>query len=153
MNLSGSISTIGAQTYNGPVTQTADAHLAGSTRSAGPNWDAASHSLWLSFTSAVAVPAALTNVGDFTSDGSGGTTIGADFTTSGGQTYGNAVTLTADAALTGVGITFKQTVDSDATARALTINDNGTTTPVRPTSISIRRIEAVDQVFATLHGV
>ncbi len=81
----------------------------------GPSWNAASHSLWLTFTSAVAVPSVFTNVGDFTCDGTGGTTIAGSFTTGGSQTYGNAVTLTADAVLTSTGggdITFAGTVVS-----------------------------------------
>src|SRR5205085_10248370 len=46
-------------------------------------------------------------------------------TTSGAQTYNDAVTLGAATTLTGVGNTFNSTVNG---AQALTVNDSGTTT-------------------------
>lgn len=57
---------------------------------------------------------------------SGATTINASsVSTTGTQTYGGAVTLGANSTLGGAGITFNGTVDG---ARALTVNDSGTTT-------------------------
>src|SRR5262249_11895660 len=56
----------------------------------------------------------------------------AAFTTSGGQTYNDAVVLTNDTSLTGGNITFGSTLNSDsnATPRSLALNSsgNGTTT-------------------------
>ena len=59
-------------------------------------------------------------------DAGGSTAInGGGVTTTGAQTYGDAVTLGADTTLAGVAITLASTVDG---AKALTINDSGTTT-------------------------
>jgi hypothetical protein len=49
-------------------------------------------------------------------------------TTSGAQTYTGAATLGADTTLTGAGITLGSTLQSDGTARSLSINDSATTT-------------------------
>ena len=97
------IATTGGQTYGNTVTQGIDAHLTGSTLTLGPSWNATSHSLWLTFTSMITMPPVFTNIANFTSDGTGGTTIAGDFTTIGSQTYGNAVTLLADVTLTSTG--------------------------------------------------
>lgn len=61
-------------------------------------------------------------------DAGGTTLIGGNITTAGAQTYGDAVELTGDVTLAGVGLTFSSTVDSNGAGRALTINDSGTTT-------------------------
>lgn len=61
-------------------------------------------------------------------DAGGSTLIGGNVTTAGAQTYGDAVGLTGDVTLTGVGLSFASTVDSSGAGRALTIADTGTTT-------------------------
>ena len=122
----GAVSTTGAQTYNDPVAQGADAHLTGVALTVEPSWNAAAHDLWLTFSSAVTVPSVFTNVANFTSDGTGGTTIAGSFTTGGSQTYGNAVNLTADATLTSTGgadISFNK-LDG---AHVLQVNTSGVT--------------------------
>src|SRR5205085_1271185 len=60
----------------------------------------------------------------------GGTTAinGGSVTTSGSQVYNDQVTLGADTTLTGAAIAFLSTLDSDSTARPLTVNAAGTTT-------------------------
>ncbi|XVJ58000.1 MAG: filamentous hemagglutinin N-terminal domain-containing protein [Tepidisphaera sp.] len=59
----------------------------------------------------------------------GGTTIlTGNVSTTGGQTYNDAVELAGDVVISGATITFASTVDSDGTARALTVNDSGVTT-------------------------
>lgn len=61
----------------------------------------------------------------------GTATLGADkvftATTSKGQEFGGPVILAADTTLNGGSLTFKRTVDSDKTARTLTLNSGGAT--------------------------
>jgi hypothetical protein len=52
---------------------------------------------------------------------------GGAITTTTSQTYTGPVKLSADTTLTGVGVTLGGTVRSDGVARALTVNDSGTT--------------------------
>ena len=61
-----------------------------------------------------------------TTDAAGTTAINTTgITTTGAQTYNDAVTLGANATLTGVNVTFANTVNGGQT---LTVNDSGTTT-------------------------
>jgi hypothetical protein len=121
------ITTSGAQAYYSSVTQGADANLTGSTLTLGPSWNAAWHSLGLTFTGAVTVPAVFTNVNNFASNGSGGTLVNGTFSTAGNQTYNNAVTLSAAAdALTSTAagsVTFGSTLDATPkNTDSLTVN-------------------------------
>ena len=62
-------------------------------------------------------------------DAAGTTALnGASITTTGAQTFNDAVTLGADTTLTGVGITLGSTVKSSGGNRSITINDSGVTT-------------------------
>ena len=61
-------------------------------------------------------------------DAAGATTLNANVTTTGTQTYGDDVTLTANVTLNGSSLTFDQRVDSDATARSLNLNTTGSGT-------------------------
>ncbi|MDP2923007.1 MAG: hypothetical protein Q8O30_04730, partial [Candidatus Omnitrophota bacterium] len=61
-------------------------------------------------------------------DALGTTDIQADISTTGAQTYNDPITLSNDVTLTGVGVGFNSTVDSDAIARNLTINNTAITT-------------------------
>src|SRR5262249_17465783 len=88
-----SVTTSGGQTYNNGLSQLGDVHLTGSTLTLGPSWDALNHNLSLTFGSQITVQGLFANVKNFLSDGAGGTLIAVDFTTTGDQTYGNAVTL------------------------------------------------------------
>jgi filamentous hemagglutinin family protein len=71
------------------------------------------------------------SLGSLTSEGYTAATVGTTninggfVATSGGQTYGNAVSLGADTALYGAGVNLAATVDGN---HALTINDSGATT-------------------------
>jgi hypothetical protein len=70
------------------------------------------------------------SVASLTTDAAGRTDInGGAVATTGDQTYNDPVTLTANTVLTGVNVTFAQTVNSDAAAtpRALTVNASGAT--------------------------
>src|SRR5581483_837070 len=122
----GSITTTGAQSYDGPVTLTSNAVLTGTA---------------ITFLSTVdgAYGLTATATGLTTFDGAvGGTTPlasltvshGADLNggsiiTTGAQEYDGPLTLTADAQLVGTAITFASTVDG---AHALTATATGLTT-------------------------
>ena len=99
--LGSDVTTTGSQTYNDAVVQSGNVHLTGTALNVGPSWDAQSHNLQLSFSSGVTVPGVFANVNNFISDGTGGTTLNGNFTTTGSQTYNNAVTLGASGALNG----------------------------------------------------
>lgn len=119
----GEVRTTGAQTYSRPALLGADTVLSGSALTL-TGLNAQTHDLTLDFTGAVTAGPAITNVGDFVSQGSGGTRITGDFTTSNSQTYANNVLLAANnATLTGTKITFRDALNSAAGSRyALTLN-------------------------------
>ncbi|MFZ4859328.1 MAG: filamentous hemagglutinin N-terminal domain-containing protein [Desulfuromonadaceae bacterium] len=128
------VTTIGAQTYNDAVILGADTTLAGAgitltatVVSDGTNRAlAVNDSATTTFGGAVGSAVAGEKLSSLTTD-AGGTTVlnGGAITTTGAQTYNDAVTLGAAATLTGVGNRFVDTVNG---AHALTINDSGTTT-------------------------
>jgi mucin-19 len=89
-------------TTAGNVTQAADTHVTAATLAIGPSWDASHFNLWLTIGANITVPGVFYQVNDFVSDGVGGTTLNANFTTSGSQTYA-AVTLGADTTLASSG--------------------------------------------------
>lgn len=103
----GLISTTGDQIYEESVTLSADATLEGQALVLMDGLDGDGNALTLTFGDQVEVSDAIfTNIGDFASTGEGGTLLG-DFTTSGSQTYANAVTLNDDVVtLSGTTITF-----------------------------------------------
>ena len=119
------VTTTGSQAYNGAVVQGANAHLTGGSLAVGSTWDAQNHDLELTFGSSVKVPA-FANVVNFTSDGTGGTTINGTFATSGNQTYNNVVTLGGSSTLQGVNITFGSSVAGGG--QDLTLNNSGAAT-------------------------
>ncbi len=118
----GSISTTGAQTYSGAVTLDKFTQLLGPTVAFGATVDGA-QSLFISgnasFAGAVGGTTALSSV---TVNGTSALN-GGSVKTVAAQAYNDAVTLGADTTLTSTGglVQFTQTLDSDATARALTV--------------------------------
>jgi mucin-19 len=134
----GSITTTGAQTFNDAVTLGADTTLTGvgvtlasTLVSSGAN----NRSLTINDSgtttlgSAVGSATALEKLSSLTTDAAGTTAInGGSITTTGTQTFNDAVTLGLDTTLSGVGITLGSTVKSDGTNRSLAINDSGATT-------------------------
>ena len=126
-SIGNNITTTGTQTYTGASTLTGAATLTGTTISFGSTLNGA-FGLTIagdgSFGGVVGGTTALTSLSV-----SGTTFIGAtSITTSGSQTYTGAVSLPLDTTLTGSGITFGSTVDSDAVSRSLSIIDAGATT-------------------------
>jgi filamentous hemagglutinin family protein len=133
----GVVTSSAGQTYSGPVTLGADTTLSGagitlggSVKSSGGN-----RSLTINDSGTTTLSGAVGGTGaagdklsSLSTDAGGSTAIlGGSISTTGAQTYGDAVTLGADTTLGGAGIHFGGTVKSDATRRSLTINDRGTT--------------------------
>jgi filamentous hemagglutinin family protein len=165
VGLTGSLTTGDNQTYNGPVA------LNGSTVLKGENLGLSSapftgngNDLSLEFVNSIAVSnSQFSGLRNFTNNGAGGTVITGDFTTTGTQAYGNAVTLASVGStinLNGTSIAFNSTLDglrtliATATSGNLTFGNvggnvavgdlvtrsSGTTTlgPVRSASINTR---------------
>ncbi|WP_443751327.1 YDG domain-containing protein [Asticcacaulis solisilvae] len=131
--LKNTVKTTGAQTYNDAVTLTGTTTL--TSNSSGnitlANTVNGAYALAVntagttSFGGAIGGTTALASV---TTDSAGTTWLGANITTSGGQTYNDIATLKADAILASTGnggITFGKTVDG---AYSLTVNTTGATT-------------------------
>ena len=118
------VRTGGSQAYNGGGTATQNtALIGGGTLTSAGGLNFGGNDLSVRFGGLVTVPGAFTSVRNFASDGAGGTLVNGAFTTTGSQTYGDAVTLTGAPTLTGVGnITFNSTVDGNA---PLTLNVTG----------------------------
>ncbi|MEI7773447.1 MAG: filamentous hemagglutinin N-terminal domain-containing protein, partial [Verrucomicrobiota bacterium] len=132
ITLGANVTTRGAQTYDGAVTQSANVVLTANNFTYS-SWDAVNNNLTLTITQPITLPGlGFSHLKDFTSDGIGGTAFTGNFTTAGAQTYGNAVTLQADVTLSSTGggnISLNSTVDSDATqARSLTVLTTGAAT-------------------------
>jgi len=138
----GSINTGAAnQTYDGSITLGANATLTGGNLTlatagvgAGAGFD-----LTLNFSgtqTSLGAGAAITGVKNLTTGGGGTTTINGNITTTGTQTYNDAVVVSAAVTLAstpGTGsannITFNSTINGDAdNTRSLTVNTSGTTT-------------------------
>ncbi|MGN6706805.1 MAG: two-partner secretion domain-containing protein, partial [Rhodanobacter sp.] len=127
LTLVGDVTTSAAQTYNTALVLGGDRVLSGSDITFASTVDGA-HALSVvgsgvtTFAGAVGSSTALTNL---TTDAGGSTQLGGTITTSGTQTYNDAVTLGSDAVLTTTNsaVKFVSTVDNaTTTARALTVN-------------------------------
>ncbi len=133
VTLSGDITSTGSQTYNGAVlVGGATVTLAAGTGALSLNGTvnssaAGTHHLVLNSTGLTTLSGAVGTTTALTSltTNSGGTTAlnGGAVTTTGAQTYGDAITLGANTTLTGVGSSFASTIDG---AHTLTISDSGT---------------------------
>ncbi len=125
----GAITTTGNQTYNDAVTLGANTVLTGATPTFGSTVTGGNNDLTLSFTGLTTVNGAnFTGIRNFTSNNGGTTQLIGAFSTSGSQTYTDAVTLTGATTLTSTGnqaIAFNSTVDG---AQTLAVNTTGTTT-------------------------
>ncbi|HWK83359.1 MAG TPA: filamentous hemagglutinin N-terminal domain-containing protein, partial [Caldimonas sp.] len=135
--LGSNVASSGAQTFTGSATLVADSTLAGPSVSFGSTVDGA-HSLTVNaaathFGAAIGGTTALTSL---TTDAAGATQLGGNVTTTGTQTYNDALSLNADAVLSGTTLTLAGKVDG---AQALALNGStgvtlaqaiGTTTPL-----------------------
>ena len=141
--LGGSIVSSGAQTFTGPTTLLADSTLTAPSVSFGSTVDGA-RSLTVNaaatqFGAAVGAGTALTSL---TTDAAGTTQLGGNVTTSGAQTYSDALSLNADAALTGSTLNLAGSIDG---AHTLAVNGStgvtlgqaiGATTPLAGLSVT-----------------
>jgi hypothetical protein len=140
--LTANVSTLGAQTYQTVVRLDGNVTLAGTNMTFGSavDADAAANNRTLTinttggstvtFSAAVGSTQALQSL-TITDAAAGTTILAGNVTTTGAQTYNENVTLTADTTVLssgGAAILFGGTVDSDATARALTTDTAGIVT-------------------------
>lgn len=130
--LGANVSTSGGQTYNDAVELTADVVITGASITFASTVDSSGASRALTvndsglttFGGIVGGGLALTSL---STDAPGSTLFSGDVTTTGAMTLLDAVLLGADLQMSGAGIRFGSTVDSDGSERALTIVDTGTT--------------------------
>lgn len=126
--LGSSVRTTGAQAFNNALTLAGDTTLVSTSNgdiTLGKTVTGGGHSLGVNTGGLTRFDGAVTGVTTLTTDAAGSTRLGAAITTSGTQTYHDAVTLGGDTALktTNSAITFGGTVDNDtATARGLTVD-------------------------------
>ncbi len=124
----GSVTTTTTQSYTGPVTLPATATtLSGTTITFVGATSTITGTAALNITATTKLTfGGAVNVGSLgvvgATDINGGSVI-----TTGPQNYSGPVTLGANTLITGINVSFAQTIDSDATQRSLEINDSGTT--------------------------
>jgi len=128
----GAVTTTGGQVYNDAVVLGANTALAGTTPTFGGTLNGNGNDLTLTFSGATLIDGAVVSgVNDLVSNGGGTTTLQGNLTTTGTQTYDDAVTLggATTVASTGAGaagdIDFNGTVNG---AQTLAVNTAGTTT-------------------------
>jgi len=125
----GSVITTGTQTYGDNITLGADTTLTGSTITTQGTVTGNTRTFTITGNAVFGNDIGDTVTGVATLAVSGTTAINTNtITSTGAQTYTGGVTLGADVTLTGVGVNLANTVKSDGTNRALTVNDSGTTT-------------------------
>jgi len=128
-SIGGNVTTTGAQTYNDAVTLTGNAILTGTTPTFASTVAGGGNDLTLNFSGTTTVNGAnFTGIRNLATGNSGTTQLTGVITTSGSQTYSDAVTLTGATTLasTGAGnIGLGNTVNG---AQALIVNTTGATT-------------------------
>ncbi|MBL8069572.1 MAG: filamentous hemagglutinin N-terminal domain-containing protein [Nitrospira sp.] len=129
VRVGGNVTTTGVQTYNDPLTLLAHSTMTGTTPTFGSTLTGGGFDLTLNFSGTTVINgAAFTGINQFVSGNGGTTSLTGAFSTTGAQTFGDAVTLAGGTTLTSSGnhdITFNSTVNG---ARALAVNTTGTTT-------------------------
>ena len=125
-SLSGIITTTGSQTYNDVVTLTADTTLTGTTPIFTLGVTGAGNNLTLTFSGLTTIGVNFTGIKNLTANGGGTTSLSGIITTTGTQTYTDAITLTANTTLTGTTSTFTGGVTG--AGYDLTLNFSGLTT-------------------------
>lgn len=129
--------TTGTQTYNSPVTLANNTTLNADNASAitlnsTVNSTGTNRSLTLNTTGTTTFGGAVGNtlaLSALTTNSGGGTVInGGQISTTGTQTYNDAVTLASDTTLNASNITFNNAVNSTGANRSLTLNATGTST-------------------------
>jgi filamentous hemagglutinin family protein len=127
-SLAGNVTTTGNQSYGDAVTLTGNAVLTGATPTFSSTVAGAGNDLALNFTGTTTVNGAtFTGIRNLATGNGGTTQLAGAITTSGTQTYGDAVTLTGATTLASSGnqaISFGSTVNG---ARTLAVNTTGAT--------------------------
>ena len=119
-NLGANIKTIGTQTYSGLVTLSVDTTLTGTDPAFTNGIEGKGHTLSLDFSGATAIDGALfTGLNNLSTGNGGRTTLSGAITTTGKQTYADAVTLSADTTLTGTDPTFTNGVAGNGNSLSL----------------------------------
>ncbi|NBR07360.1 MAG: hypothetical protein EBT92_16570, partial [Planctomycetes bacterium] len=123
----GAITTTGAQTYSDAVTLGANTILTGSTPTFTGGVTGAGHDLTLNFSGTTTIGANFTGIKNLATNSGGTTSLSGTITTTGAQTYNDAVTLGANTILdAGVGnISFGSTLNG---AFSLNAKSSGITT-------------------------
>lgn len=134
----GSVTTIGAQSYDGAVTLGANTTLSGASVAINAPLNAASDG-GQSLTITAAGPTTLSGVGatnrlsTLRTNGGGTTTLGGNVSTTGAQTYDDTVMLGTTVTLAASSVAFNAAVDAQASgAQGLTVNANGATVFAAP---------------------
>jgi len=128
-SIGGSVTTTGVQTYNDAVTLTGNAVLTGTTPTFASTVVGGGNDLTLNFSGTTTVNGAnFTGIRNLATGNAGATQLTGAITTSGTQTYNDAVTLTGATTLASSGngaIAFNGTVNG---AQTLAVNTTGATT-------------------------
>jgi hypothetical protein len=128
-SIGGDVTTTGAQTYGDAVTLTANATLTGTNPTFSSTVNGGGMDLRLDFSGTTTINGAnFSNINNLATGNGGTTRLTGAITTSGTQSYGDAVTLTGSTTLASTGnqaIAFGGTVDG---ARTLAVNTAGDTT-------------------------
>ena len=129
VQIGGNVTTTGAQTYGDPVTLLGDVILTGTTPTFGSTVAGGGFNLALNFSGTTTINGAnFTGINNFTTGNGGTTNLTGGFSTTGTQTYHDAVALTGATTMTSSGdqaITFNNTVNG---AQTLAVDTTGTTT-------------------------
>ena len=150
-SLGAGVATTGTQSYTGLVTLTADATLTGTTPTFSAGVAGAGHDLALDFSGTTVITgSAFTGIRNLSTGNGGGTTLSGAITTSGTQTYGDAVTLAADTTLSGTTPTFTNGVAG--AGHDLALDCSGTTVITGAGFTGIRNLSTGNGGGTTLSG-
>ncbi|MEN3943907.1 filamentous hemagglutinin N-terminal domain-containing protein, partial [Prosthecobacter sp. SYSU 5D2] len=108
ININGSFTTTGSQTYNAAVTLTGDSTLTGTTLTLASGLTGGTNDLTLDFSTAFTLAGGITGVDNFTSEKA--INVNGLFTTAGTQLYKGTLTLAGNSELAGSTITTEGTV-------------------------------------------
>ncbi len=148
-SLGASVTTAGSQFYSGVVTLTADATLAGTTPTFGGGVAGGGHDLALNFSGRTVVDGTFAGIRDLASGGGGETMLSGVITTTGTQTYSDAVMLLDATTLVGTTPTFGGGVVGSGHDLVLTFSG---TTAIDGTFADIKNLSSGGSGTTTLSG-
>ena len=124
-SLGANVTTTGTQTYSGAVTLLVNTILTGTDPTFGAGLIGAGHDLALNFSGTTAIDGTFTGIRNLSTANGGITTLSGTITTTGTQTYSDAVLLLANTTLTGTTITTSSTLAGGG--NSLTVTGNAAT--------------------------